>query len=153
VSRWATKGVRVVVGAAAMTALLAGCGDDGGEDVAGFCEESKSFEDESEALFEGLVSATDDAGFQEAKQAFADANDGLADLVDEAPDEIKDDVETVANAFDEANDLIQDAGSAEDLQDADPGAIESEETDAAADRVEEWTQENCDSDGGASEGE
>jgi hypothetical protein len=149
VSRWATKGARVVVGAAAMTAVLSGCGDDGGDDVAGFCEKNEEFENESEQLFEGALSATDDAGLEDAKQAFADANDLLAELADEAPDDIKDDVETVASAFDEANEEIQGAESVEDLQGLDGGAIDSEETDAAADRVETWTQDNCDSGGGS----
>lgn len=142
----------LAMAAVAMTFTTAACGDDGGEDVAGFCERNEEFESESEQLFEGALSATDDAGLDDAKQAFSDANDLLSELADEAPDDIKDDVDTVADAFAEANEEIQGAESVEDLQELDGGAIDSEETDAAADRVEQWTQDNCDS-GGSSGGE
>ncbi len=101
----------LAMAAVAMTFTTAGCGDDGGEDVAGFCEKNEEFESESEQLFEGALSATDDAGLDDAKQAFSDANDLLSELADEAPDEIKDDVDAVADAFAQANEEIQGAES------------------------------------------
>lgn len=146
------KSTGLATAAFALALTGAACGDDGGEDVAGFCKEYRSFEDESEQLFEGALAASDDAGLEEAKQAFDDASSGLADLADEAPDDIKDDVETIASAFDEANDQIQGAESVEDLQSMEGGAIESEETDAAGTRVEDWAEDNCDSGGGGTDG-
>jgi hypothetical protein len=92
-------------------------------------------------------------------QAFSGA--GMADdetselfqkLVAKAPEEIKDDLETVAGAYAEYADALADldlkAGevpSADDLQkiQAAIGSIDQAEVQAAAERLSAWAEENC----------
>lgn len=92
-------------------------------------------------------------------QAFSGAGGGdeetsklFEELVAKAPDEIKDDLQTVAGAYSEYADAL--AGldlkegqvpSAEDLQkiQAAVGSIDQAEVQAAAERLSDWAEENC----------
>lgn len=146
---WRTGGLLAV--SAAMALGSVGCGDDDGGDTAAFCEEYRSFEQEGEDLFAGILSTAEGGGIDELKQAFDDATEQFQQLAEEAPDEISDDVETVVDVFVQANEQIQEAESQEDLESLDQGGLDSEEADQAADRLDEWTQDNCDSGSDAEE--
>ena len=95
-------------------------------------------------------------------QAFTGASgdadsDELAQLVDKVPDEIKADVQVLAEAYGTYADKIADIGiepgstpSAEQLQEL-QGALASldqQELTAAADRIEAWAKDNCEAAGG-----
>lgn len=85
----------------------------------------------------GFVACSDDAqAFCESEAALedldpsdAEAADALNDLADEAPDEIEEDVRTVAEGLEQVN-----AGEQPD----DPAAIQE-----AAQNVQDWVDENC----------
>lgn len=105
--RWAAIGfVLMLVGAAC------GSDDGGGGDVAAFCSLSAEFEEQSE--------------FPSAEQ--------LDEVVDAAPGEIRDDVETLADAF----------RSIEDDPEVAAEVFEDEEVLEAGERVEQFEEENCD---------
>jgi hypothetical protein len=92
-------------------------------------------------------------------QAFTGAGGGddetsrlFEDLVAKAPDEIKDDLQTVAGAYSEYADALADLDlqegqvpSAEDLQkiQAAVGSIDQAEVQAAAQRLSDWAETNC----------
>ena len=95
-------------------------------------------------------------------QAFTGASgdadsDELAQLVDKVPDEIKADVQVLAEAYGTYADKIADIGiepgstpSAEQLQEL-QGALASldqQELTAAANRIEAWAKDNCEAAGG-----
>src|SRR5688572_7714410 len=107
----------------ALAALLfAGCGggdDDGGsvdtasDEAAGaddtdfsgdedsdFCELAKKYEEEFDDSGESAQSEDFEKDFKELSAA-------IDDLADEAPGEIEDDVETIAGAFNQYNDLLK----------------------------------------------
>jgi hypothetical protein len=81
----------------------------------------------------------------------------LEQLAEKVPDEIKDDVQTLAAAFAEYADKLQEIGiepgatpTADQLQQL-QGAIASldqEELTAASNRIEAWAKENCEAAGG-----
>jgi TolA-binding protein len=135
--------------AAALVALagsLGACGSDD-EDTADFCEKYRTFEDENEQVAQGNAEDPENVDLEDVKEQFSTLNDQIEELAGEAPDEIKDDVETVRDAFAEVADSIEQAESPEELSEATTAAAEDEEATEASDRVDEWVQDNCDSDG------
>ena len=75
---------------------LAGCGGDDG-DVTAFCDQQAELEEATSSLSTSLLGDP-----EAAQQALEDAGSQIEELADSAPEEIQDDVETVANVF---NDL------------------------------------------------
>jgi hypothetical protein len=79
-------------------------------------------------------------------------SDELADLADKVPDEIKADVQTLAEAYATYAAKIKDIGiapgatpTADQLQQLQTAlaSIDQEELTAASNRIEAWTQQNC----------
>jgi hypothetical protein len=95
-------------------------------------------------------------------QAFTGASgdadsDELAQLVDKVPDEIKADVQVLAEAYGTYADKIADIGiepgstpNAEQLQElqAAIASFDQQELTAAANRIEAWAKDNCEAAGG-----
>jgi ABC-type glycerol-3-phosphate transport system substrate-binding protein len=83
---------------------------------------------------------------------FADEIEEFTELAEKVPDEIREDVETVAAAYSQYIDVIQDAGiepgeiptaeQAQQLQNALQSVGEADVT-AAGERLSAWTTENC----------
>ena len=101
------KLTRILVLAFVLALGLVACG---GDDAQAFCDR--------QAELEG-VDPTD-----------VEAADELADLVDDAPEEIADDVQIVADALEQVN--------AGEQPDTPPAEIQ-----AAAQNVQDWVDENC----------
>jgi hypothetical protein len=139
-----------LIGTALATGLsafaLAACGgdDDGGGDggeasVEAFCETiegARAAEDPFEGLEPGDTEGVVDA--------FGSARDQIRDVADAAPDEVRDDAEQLASAFD---DLVSSAEGA-DSEEALRGVLDdfnqrSEELADTTQRLEEYTNENC----------
>jgi len=85
---------RFAIGAAAALALaLAGCGgSDGGGDTEAFCEQVRAIDAADEAVDDDLAAAAEE----------------FEALIDDAPDEIKDDLRIVVDAFAELAELDED---------------------------------------------
>lgn len=124
---------------------LAGCGSDD-DDAAEFCEKFRTFEDEQEQLAQDNVDNPEDVDFEDLQAQFADAADDVESLNDTAPEEIADDVETATEAVTAQNEAVQAASSLEEVED-DTGSVSEDELEAADGRVEDWIQDNCDSEG------
>jgi hypothetical protein len=84
-------------------------------------------------------------------------SDELAQLVDKVPDEIKADVQVLAEAYGTYADKIADIGiepgstpSAEQLQELQGvlASLDQQELTAAANRIEAWASDNCEAAGG-----
>jgi hypothetical protein len=127
--------------------LLSGCG--GGGDTDAYCG---GLED-AKAAFSGDMDAT----------KFDELSDQVGELVDDAPDEVKGDWETLQGALDELNGALEDAGlTAADLEDpeklaeVDPEdaakiqevaeSLSSDETEEASDNIQEHAKDECDID-------
>lgn len=98
------------------------------------------------------VGATMAQAFAGAAGASDDNSDELAELASKVPDEIKADVETLAQAFatyaNELTDIGIEAGAtpnADQLQQlqAAIASLDQEELTAASQRIEAWSKENC----------
>jgi hypothetical protein len=125
----------------ALTAMFvpAACGGDDGPDEEAFCDTLRQL-DEAEDPTEGLDENATEEDFEEAlRDQFREFEDEIDDLRSSAPDEIEDDVNTVADAVQE----FADGGSVED--------IDNEEVTAASDRLDEFQAESCE--GGDTDGE
>lgn len=136
----------------ALPALLLACGGDDDDDVSAgdFCEDASVFEERFEELDSELSGGDVPSGdlFEEAAQA-------IEDLADDAPGEISDDLNTVADGvrevaavleevdFDDPE-LLEDPERAEELQAvaARMEAIDAE-LQAAGERVEAYLQDEC----------
>jgi len=161
----------------ALALVAAGCG--GGDDESSASDEATVEETLTETTADETTTeeaATDtDADFDFADEdcqallgvgasiaaAFAsaggtsDANtDELAELASKVPDEIRADVETLAQGFAEYSDKLADIGieagatpSADQLQELQTAlaSLDQEELTAASQRIEAWAQENCQS--------
>jgi predicted nucleic acid-binding Zn-ribbon protein len=117
--------------------VLTGCGGGSTED---FC---KSFEDVG-AGSEGLSTT--------------DSLDQIEELVDNAPDEIKEDVEAVNEEFEKVREAVEDTDvdldtPADELSEEDEAAlqeaavsadIDQEKIDSASTNIDEWAKDNCD---------
>lgn len=132
-----TRPRRLVVGVAAALLAAAGltaCGDDGGDgggdsggDSGGSAEDFCSVGDDLDAF--GASEEIDNDAFQSA----------LDDAVDAAPDEIKDDVETVRSAFEDVDLADPEALADPELQEK----FTAPEFKEASENLEEYVNKNC----------
>lgn len=161
--------IRLAATLAAGILVLAGCdsGGSGGspEAFCGLADEIQDFED-----FGENVDLTD---FESVSQEFDRIDDVLADAVDAAPDEIRDDVELVADMVGDLfagmreplRELSENREAASQnpeilqaLQDAQPTEEEQEQLQDATQRIEQYIEDECDVDldrdsgGGGTEG-
>lgn len=106
----------LVAGFTAFALLVAGCGDDeDGGDLAAYCDLTASFDDQ---------------------ESFP-SDDQLDEVEDVAPEEIRDDVETFADAIREVDEDDPAAASA---------LFDDEEVVTALGNIEQFEAENCDTD-------
>jgi hypothetical protein len=105
------RATTVLVGSMFAATLFAACGDDdkgsdpidGGGDVAAYCEriaEYRATSDDLDAVFTG------DPDPAQVETAFTTMQSMVNDLRDGAPDEIADDVDTMASAIDNVVDVM-----------------------------------------------
>jgi DNA polymerase III alpha subunit len=131
-------GTAVATGLSAL-ALAACGGDDDESSVDAFCDKVDEVRAAADP-FEGLA-PNDTEG---AVDALGSARDQLHEVVDVAPDEIRDDAEQMESAF---NDLVTAAEGAEKPEDLAAVFQEfeqaGEELEGATQRLEEYTNENC----------
>ena len=133
---------RIAVSAASVAATgalaLSGCG--GGDDVDEFCQKVTEVEEAGQSL-----SAIQGNDIEGAKDALEEASNQVNEVVDVAPDEIQDDVETVANFVSDLNEQVQDAESQEDLL-ALAGTLQedAQAVQEAGQNVADYQAENCD---------
>ncbi len=122
-----TRPFHLIASAALAASLLAACGDDGG-DVQAFC-------DKFEAMDDLEPDFTSENGLDDAVSA-------LEEIEDVAPSEIKDDVGTVVDAFKQIAAI--DFTDVEALAEMEETMTElSENMEAAGNRLEAFTDENC----------
>jgi hypothetical protein len=127
--------VPFVVGALALGFVACG-GDD---DADAFCDKASEVETAGNSL--------QDLGTQDidaAKSALDDANAKVQEAADVAPDEISDDVNTVASFIDELSNQIAGANSPEDLlQLAQTLQGDVQELQQASDNVDQYIADSC----------
>jgi len=122
------------------------CGDD--EDTADFCEQYRTYEDRNQEVSEQFQEDPENVDLEEAKSVFSDVATQTNDLEGEAPEEIKDDITTISQATSDLADEVEQAEDPEQLLEAITSAAEGgDEVDEASERVDDWIQDNCDSDG------
>lgn len=122
---------------------LAACGDDddsggadgsggGGGDAASFCDDARDLDER----FAGIGEDFD-------PESLAEVRNTLADL--DAPAEIEDDFETLVDGFDVLIEALEDIdiNDPEALQELGGLAEEFEESEAAADRIGTFLEEEC----------
>lgn len=129
--------MRTVVAALAIGAMsvlgLTGCG--GGGSTEEFCAVDEDVNLDELEDFDELRSALDDG-------------------VEAAPDEIKDDVETVRDTFEQVAERLEEQGvdSMADVSPEQSEALEdlnTEEFQQASENIQQFTEENCDSESGS----
>jgi hypothetical protein len=123
-----TLGLAVVP---ALLVALAACGDDDDSDGASGGGASGDFCDQAESLNETFDEVEDPTSEQ-----FADALDRIRSM--DPPEEIADDWNQLVSALEGIEDI--------DLENPDPealAALETEEVEAAGDRVDEYLSEEC----------
>ena len=152
----------------ALSLSLTACGGDdknaSADDVAKAVEEATNGSvsaDEVKDALSGLDDVCSGAAIVAAGMATALTGGEGTDQMDEyfdqalkdAPDEIKDDLTTVSEAFQKMGELIKDNGgditkamSDPDVQ-AEFEALDTPELEAASDRLDTWFTENCDNSG------
>jgi methyl-accepting chemotaxis protein len=142
-------GRRWAAGVALLALVGAGAACGGDDDAtADFCEKYRAFEDENQRVADDFTDNPEDVDIEEAKQFFSDLASQVDELEGEAPDEISDDVKVLADTTRELADAIEQAEGPEELAEAFTSAAQgTEEADAAGTRVDDWVQDNCDSDG------
>ncbi|HEV2756855.1 MAG TPA: hypothetical protein VG318_13895 [Actinomycetota bacterium] len=121
------KSPRLLLLLLALVAVLAACGgDDGGGSEAGGSDggggDAQAFCSKQEEL-----DSLDTADPEEMSAA-------IDDLVADAPEEISDDIQLIADTLEQ----LQDASSPEDLE-----GVDTDELEAASERIESWVEENC----------
>ena len=94
---------------------LGACGGDGGGDVQAFCDKQEE------------IDSLDISDTESMKNA-------IEEVVDEAPEEIRDDVEVLADALAELDEI----DTPEEAQE-----IMTTEIQEASERIEKWVDENC----------
>lgn len=142
-------GRRVAAGVALLALVGAGAACGGDDDAtADFCEQYRTYEDRNTEVADDLQDDPENVDIDEAKEVFSDVAEQVETLEGDAPDEIKDDVAIVSNATAEVADAVEQAEDPEQLLSAvTETAKDSDEIDAAGQRVDDWVQDNCDSDG------
>ena len=134
-----TWGKRLVGGVAVLAGVVAGCGDDDDSssegDVERYCELVDELDQAGSDAFEGLDETSTDEDFAEAERQFLEDNaDAFEELEDVAPEEIADDIDTLLEAQEERAAGGEQEETSEDVSDAE-------------ERVGEFEDENCTSDG------
>ncbi len=145
----AARGRRWLAGVAllALAGTGAACGGDD-EDTADFCEKYRSFEDQSEQAGQDLQENPEDVDLEEIKSVFREVADQIEELEAEAPDDIRDDVATISEAASQFADEIDQAEDPEQMAEVIAGQAEgADEAEEAGGRVDDWIEDNCDSDG------
>jgi hypothetical protein len=127
--------VPFVVGALALGFVA--CGGDDEADA--FCDKASEVETAGSSL-QDLGSGDVDA----AKSALEDANAKVQEAADVAPDEISDDVNTVATFIDDLSGQISEANSPQDLlQLSQTLQADVQELQQASDNVDAYIADNC----------
>lgn len=152
--------IRFMALLAAAVLALAACDSGGNGGVSAGGGSSEAFcglADEVQGL-EDLGEGIDPTDFGALEGQLDEFNSVLADAVDAAPDEIRDDVELVANTVNEMfeamrgplQELSENPEAAaqnpeifQELQEAAPTPEEEEELEAASQRIEEFVEEEC----------
>lgn len=123
---------------------LAACGDDdsssgsGGGDSSDWCSFAQGVEDDFTEL--NALDPTDTASFQEIYTGIAERLDGVAD---DAPEEIRDDVQTLSRGF---NTLIDELEKVDfDIFQLDSAVLDDmdQEMSAAQDNIERYNETEC----------
>lgn len=130
----------------------AACGGDDGGSSSSFCD---TVEDAQADFAELDTLDTTGAGFEEA---FTKADDAFAEMADNAPDEIKDDMQLLAGAMSDLITVFEDADWDFAALVSDPEAaaklevLDSEEYQTASDNVAQYAKDECgvDLEGGTS---
>lgn len=133
------RNTKNLLASSTVAVLLAGaltaCSGGGGS-VEDFCNDGKALTDGS------ALNDVDSSDPEAAKAAFGDLVDQVKDI--DAPDDIKDDWDTLVTAFEGLNDGFQDADA------DDPEALaavfedfNTPEVQTASDNVSAYTEENC----------
>lgn len=149
--------IRFMALLAAAVLALAACDSGGNGGGGGSSEAFCGLADEVQGL-EDLGEGIDPTDFGALEGQLDEFNNVLADAVDAAPDEIRDDVELVANTVNEMfeamrgplQELSENPEAAaqnpeifQQLQEAAPTPEEEEELEAASQRIEEFVEEEC----------
>lgn len=139
-----------------LLALGAGCGgddDDVNASGGGFCDRARALDAEMTALESQL-----DGDEMPSREEFDQTADAIGDLADDAPDEVKGDLETLAAGVREVADIFGEIDLNDSEALADPANAEtlqemSERMDAldesvgeSSERVEEYLADECDID-------
>lgn len=116
------KSFRPMVLLLLIVAVFAACGGDdgggsasGGDDAQAFCNKQEDLESLDTADPEAMAKAIDE-------------------LVADAPDEISDDIQLIADTLEQLQDIDTPEEAAE---------LDREELEAASERIEKWVDENC----------
>ena len=129
----------VLAAATALSLTLAACGGGGdGSSIEAWCAVGDTFEQESPL---DSADPTDPEAFRTAIEEFQGQLDEVRSA---APDEIRDDVNLVLDGFDGFFGALEEADF--NVMEIDPAVLEplnSEELNAASERITAFTEENC----------
>jgi hypothetical protein len=120
---------------------------DGDDEAADFCKKFRTYEDANENLVESDVQNAEDLDLDDVHSRFSRLADQLSELQGTAPDDIEQQVGTVKTAFDTINEDIQAAESPQELFDVLQDLAANKKADTAGDAVDDWANDNCDSEG------
>lgn len=119
-------------------------GGDGGGDADAFCA---AFAD-----IDRLLETIDDEDLGSVRQGARDAVAAVEDLAEQAPEELRDDLELLADGFERIADEADAAGSVEEFESAAEGIFDDPQYEAAGQAVGAWADENCEVDGAEDDG-
>jgi hypothetical protein len=136
------RGLVVVCCALAATALGTGaCSGEGG-DLEAYCATARGFTVDNPAAAFGRLDPADPTG---TSTALAAAAEQLRDWAAEAPREVRDDVEALAEAAADLADAFEPAGG-DTVEDDPADAVDAAAVEEASGRVLEFTSERCEVD-------
>jgi hypothetical protein len=123
-----------------LTLAFVACGDDdgGGGSAGGWCDVATEVQDQDQ-VFENMDFTNPDT----IEEAFTSSRDLLDDAVDEAPEEIRDDVETVRDGFSTLVDELEAVDF--DFMQLDTAVLDEigVEVQEASDRIAAYSEEEC----------
>jgi hypothetical protein len=119
----------------------------GDDDAADFCKKYRTFEDANKDLARSNAKNIEDLDLDDVHSQFSRVADQIAELEGTAPDEIATPVKTVKQAFDALNEDAQDADTPQDFLEVGKDAASDTKAQKASDRIDDWIQDNCDSNG------
>lgn len=125
----------------ALAALGTGCGDDGGGDLAAFCEAAQDTQ-----RFETVFDDLDPTNVEAAEATFRKAREAQAALRDLAPEAARSDIDVVIVFVDDLITGLQPGGAVDDR--GRPDVYQSlrprfDEVEAAGDRLRVYVESNC----------